>query len=268
MQMPSANHREAAPDIARTRGLFSDLRTFVLRKPPLTTLVPSSKESERQDYGQRILQRVGIDVTDYSVLNIHGIGIRAPGTHVFQEVLQWTGESPCWPNHLATVEHLDEKHENMRIFLLGRWTRWLRRRWPGPGFGALFHLKALKRQQVPDPWNFDNARYLLYECSGGYPIGYLAIYVRSSIPDRQEAEETQLFFAVGFNFFGKKGGPRPGIVQKVWERLHNRVTANVLNRFKQVCEAEFTRLAKGTGGAETIGDDLPDRLGPASRTAE
>jgi len=44
---------------------------------------------------------------------------------------------------------------------------------------------------------------------------------------------------VGFNFYGKKNWPDTHIVNTAWERIHNRVTANILNRFKQLCEFRF-----------------------------
>jgi hypothetical protein len=51
--------------------------------------------------------------------------------------------------------------------------------------------------------------------------------------------------AVGFNFYGKKNWPDAHIVNTAWESIHNRVTANILNRFKQLCEFRF----QADGGA-------------------
>jgi hypothetical protein len=90
----------------------------------------------------------------------------------------------------------------------------------GPRFGRLFRLTIRKRQSVPDPTNFDNARYLVFECSGGYPI---------------------VIMAVGFNFYGRRDWPRIGIVNRAWEAIHNRVTGNVLNEFKHDCESRCSR---------------------------
>jgi hypothetical protein len=73
--------------------------------------------------------------------------------------------------------------------------------------------------------------------------------VRSSIAARDETALSQVFLAVGFDFWGLRGWPvighalRP--VHRVWEGVHNRVTANVLNRFKQLCEWRFERLQAG-----------------------
>ncbi len=71
------------------------------------------------------------------------------------------------------------------------------------------------------------------------------MYVRSAIPERGETEQTQLFLAVGFNFYGEEQRPNINIVNKIWEKIHNRVTTNVLNRFKQLCEWRFQRIQDG-----------------------
>ena len=102
---------------------------------------------------------------------------------------------------------------------------------------VLFFLNVIRIKKVPDNFDFDNARYLLYECSGGYPIGILAIYVRSSIPEMGDVTKSQLIFGVGFNFFGnEKWQEKRKLVNTIWEWVHNRVTANVLNRIKQLGE--------------------------------
>jgi hypothetical protein len=101
----------------------------------------------------------------------------------------------------------------------------------------LFELKALGIKKVPDKFDTDNPRYFVYDCSGGYPIGILAIYIRSSIPEMGETGKSQLFFGVSFNFFGKKEWQeKRKLVNILWEWVHNRVTANVLNRIKQLSE--------------------------------
>ena len=91
----------------------------------------------------------------------------------------------------------------------------------------------------------DNARYLLYKCSGGYPIGFFSMYVRSSIPEMSETEHSQLIFIVGFNFYGKARSARGRLMGKPWEWVHDRVTANVLNRIKRLCEWQFARIQQG-----------------------
>lgn len=35
------------------------------------------------------------------------------------------------------------------------------------------------------------------------------------------------------------------LVTPIWEWVHNRATANILNRFKDLCEARFDRLTAG-----------------------
>jgi hypothetical protein len=112
-------------------------------------------------------------------------------------------------------------------------------------FIPLFQLNALRIQHLPDPSDFDNARYLLYNCSGGYPIGIFAMYTRSSIPDQQEKDQTQLFMVVGFNFYGREDLSGDRFVNRLWEKIHNRVTANIMHRFKQLCEWRFQKIQEG-----------------------
>jgi hypothetical protein len=71
------------------------------------------------------------------------------------------------------------------------------------------------------------------------------MYVRSAIAGQGEIEQSQLFLAVGFNFYGKEHKLGINIVNKIWEKIHNRVTANVLHRFKQLCEWRFQRIQDG-----------------------
>jgi hypothetical protein len=231
----------------RSRGLFSDIRIFFLHKPMIPTLIRFDSKSGRENYSQRIIQRLGTSVDKYTVLNIHKIGIEAPARYVFEELLNWKGDSTCWPNHIAKVERIDDRLEHIRIFLLGK------RKYPfgfknsflGLKYIPLFNLDELKFNHLPHPSDFDNARYLLYKCSGGYPIGIFAIYTRSSIADQQEKEQTQLFMVVGFNFYGRENPPVIRIINRIWEKAHNRVTANVMNRFKQLCEWRFQKIQEG-----------------------
>lgn len=217
----------------KSHGIVSDIRFFILHKPVIPTLIEYSSEAEREDYSHWIIQRIGIDVTKYSVLNIHRIGIEVPVRYVFEELLSWDGDSTCWPNHIAAVDRLDGQLEKIQIFLLGQ------KKWK-----PLFSLNAIRFQRLPG-LSDDNARYLLFDSTGGYPIGIFAMYVRSSIAEQEETEQTQLFFAVGFNFYGKVSRSKFNIVNIVWEKIHNRVTSNILNRFKQLCEWRFQRLQDG-----------------------
>ena len=48
----------------------------------------------------------------------------------------------------------------------------------------------------------------------------------------------------GFIKFVKEGNFTAAI-NKIWEKIHSRVTRNVLNRFKQLCEWRFQRIQDG-----------------------
>jgi hypothetical protein len=105
----------------------------------------------------------------------------------------------------------------------------------------LFNLSSIRIKKIPDSFDFDNARYLLYSSSGGYPIGIFIMYVRSSIVEMGESAHSQLIFAVSFNFYGKEKQANKW-VNRIWEAVHNRVTANVLNRIKQLSEWRIEKL--------------------------
>ena len=190
------------------------------------------------------MQRIGLKVDKYSILNIHRIGIDAPPSYVFNELLRWNGDSTCWPNHIAWVSRIDEDLGKVKILLFG-WKHYpfgFKNNFLGLKFIPLFSLNSIRIKSIPDSFDFDNARYLLYKCSGGYPIGIYSMYVRSSIPDMGEDAQAQLFFIVGFNFYGKEKISRIKILNKVWESVHNRVTSNVLNRVKQLSEWRIEKM--------------------------
>ncbi len=228
----------------KSTGIYSDIRNFFLKKPEIATRIKFQSEEERELYSKSILQRTGIGVDIYKVLNIHRIGIETPASFVFDELLKWNGESSCWPNHIAKLTLSDDKLDHIKVNLFG---------WPadpfkkkkgiaGLQFFHLFNMNAIKIQQTPDPFDFDNARFLLYKCSGGYPIGVFLMYVRSSIPERGEKEMSQLFMMVGFNFYGNRTLTKVNFVNKTWEAVHNRATAHILNRLKQLCEWRFEKF--------------------------
>lgn len=238
-----------APPVRSTR-ILTDIKYFLLNKPAVPTLIDFPDASERENFSYRIIQRLGVSVTKYSILNIHKIGIDAPVRYVFEELMNWDGDSTCWPNHIATVERVAGRLEHIRIFLFGR------RKMPA-GFKKigsalnvipLFDLNARKVHDTPDSTEPDNARYLLYRCSGGYPIGFFSIYIRSSIRDQGEIEPTQMFMVVGFNFYGREEWSKTRIINRIWEKIHNRVSTNVMNRFKQYCEWQFQKLQDGLEG--------------------
>jgi len=225
---------------AKSTGLFSDIRQFLLHRPKIRTPIVSTSPGEREDYTLRIQQRLGVCVAGYSVLNIHRIGIHAPPSLVFAELNRWDGASSCWPNHLAEFEKV-RGLEDVRILLFGlrEYPFGFRRSFLGIRFIPLFRLSALKIQRFPPALELDSARYLLFRCSGGYPIGIFATYVRSAIAGLGETEQTQFFMVVGFDFYGKERSGRKG---GVWEAIHNRVTSNVMNRFKALCEWRFEKI--------------------------
>jgi hypothetical protein len=216
----------------------------VLRGPVIPTLVEFTSRAEREDYSQRIMQRLNIDVDQFAILNIHRIGIDAPVTFVFEQLSTWNARSSWWPNRIARLEAASRRLEHIRVFFLGRKKYLLGLKTPLFGLNVipLFEMHALRIQQVPDTLDFDNARYMFYRCSGGYPVGVVIAYVRSPIAARGEPDQTQFFFAVGFNFYGKQDWPETHLINSIWERIHNRVTANVLNRFKRECEARFRKV--------------------------
>ncbi|MEI8046533.1 MAG: hypothetical protein WCI92_04070 [Bacteroidota bacterium] len=222
-------------------GIWSDIRLFFLDKPEVETCIRFHSDEERMFYSKNILQRTGIGVDSFRVLNIHRIGIETPVGFVFDELLKWNGDSSCWPNHIAKVTLRDGKLDQIKVNLFG---------WPsdpfnhkkgiaGHQFFHLFNMNAIKIQHTPDPFDFDNARFLLYKCSGGYPIGVFLMYVRSSIPERGEKEMAQLFMMVGFNFYGNRTLTRLNIINKTWEAIHNRATTHIMNKFKQLSEWRF-----------------------------
>ncbi len=179
-------------------------------------------------------------VNDYSVLNIHSIGIDVPVKYVFEELLLWDGNSEYWPNQLARVKRINGSLEKILIYTLGiekiRLKGLLSK---GIKIKPLFNMSALKFQHTPSLTDSDNARYLLYKCSGGYPIGIYTLYVRSSIAEQNETENSQLFSLVAFNFYGKKNWFYSKLINPIWEKIHNRVTSNVLNRMRSEFENKF-----------------------------
>jgi len=232
---------------SKSSGLFSDFRNFLWNKPKISTLIKFTSEEKRNEYNSRILQRVGEGVDRYTVLNVHHIGIEAPVSYVFNELLNWNGDSSCWPNHIAKIERIDDDIQAIRVLPFG-WKKYPFggvKSFLGMKFIPLFLLNSIRIKRVPDPFDFDNARYMLYKCSGGYPIGIFMMYVRSSIADMGETEQSQLYLTVGFNFYGKEYQSKWAFINKIWEAIHNRVTANVLNRIKQLSEWRLAKMESG-----------------------
>ena len=237
--MNRSNHIINNKPPSKSTGIITDILYFFLHKPKHPTLVKFNSLEERIQYNQRIIQRIGIDTNQYSVLNINRISIEAPVSYVFNELLDFNGNPLCWPNHIAKVDRIKNSLKKIRILPFG-WKKYpfrFMKSFFGLPLIPLFQLKAVSIKKVPDKFDTDNPRYFVYDCSGGYPIGILAIYVRSSIPEMGETGKSQLFFGVSFNFFGKKEWQeKRKLVNILWEWVHNRVTANVLNRIKQLSE--------------------------------
>lgn len=230
-----------------SKNIFTDIKYFFIQKPSVDTLITFQSEVERQQFCDSILQRLNIGVENYKMLNIHKIGIDVPPSYLFEELLKWNGKCIYWPNHLAKVNLHDNKLDKIQIYLFGRSTdsyKFKKNLFTMRLF-HLFDLKAINIKSVPDIGDTDNARYLLFKCHGGYPIGVFSMYVRSSIPENGEKEISQLFIIVGFNFYGKKYISNIGPICKVWETIHNRVTRNVANRCKQLTEWQFENFSKG-----------------------
>jgi len=221
-------------------SILCDIKNYFLNSPNIKTLVEHKSPEEKEGISQRILQRIGISVNEYSVLNVHKIGINIPVKYVFEELLQWDGQSNYWPNQIARVKRINGNLEKILIYILG-----LEKVNPGGLLSngielkPLFNMSAIKIQYATPTTETDNARYLLYKCSGGYPIGIFALYVRSSIKEQGETENTQLFSLVAFNFYGKKNRFYNSMLNPFWEKIHNRATANILNRMKVEFERKF-----------------------------
>lgn len=228
---------------SNSKNVLSDIKHFLINKPQKQTLIKFESEEKRKEYNQRILQRVGVDVDKNFILNIHKIGVEAPVGYIFNELLNWNGDSTCWPNHVARAERIDDNIENIEIlpFGLKKYPFGFKKSFLGLNLIPLFCLSAIRIKRMPDAFDFDNARYLLYDCSGGYPIGIFAMYVRSSIEELGETAQSQLIFAVSFNFYGKEKEANK-LVNRVWENTHNRVTTNVLNRVKQLSEWRLDKI--------------------------
>ena len=226
---------------------MTDILYFLVNKPKIPTLIKFASAEERDNYNHRIMQRIGIDSQKHSVLNIHKIGVDAPVSFIFNELMQWNGDSTCWPNHMARVDRIENDLEHIQILPFG-WKKYplkIMERIKGFNLIPLFLLTAIRVKKTPDPFDFDNARYLLYECSGGYPIGIYTMYVRSSIPTMGEKSTSQLFIAVSFNFYGNENWQsRRKLVNRFWEMIHNRVTANMMNRIKQLGEWRIEMIKK------------------------
>ena len=235
--------------MSTVKGLIANTYDFLLHNPRNNTLIKFKTIEERLEYNERIMQRIGMNTNNFSVLNIHKIGINAPVHYIFDELMRWSGDSTYWPNYIAKVDRIKNNLKKIRILPFG-WKKYpfpFRKSFFGLKLIPLFKLKALKIKSDPDTFDSDNARYLLYQCSGGYPIGIFAMYARSSIEEMGETTDSQLIVGVSFNFYGKKQWHKKRkLINILWEMLHNRVTANVLNRLKHLSEKRVTEFDETT----------------------
>ena len=231
----------------RSNSILGDIGYFLLVQPSFPTLIKFQTPVEREDFTQRILQRLQIDVSLYSVLNIHKIGIEAPVQHIFNEIMCWDGDSSCWPNNIAEVERQRDGIDNISVFLFGlkKYPFGKKRRFLGLRYIPLFNLTVSRIQEQAITTDADNARFVLFRCTGGYPIGHFCMFTRSSIGSLGETERAQMFLMVGFDFYGRKSTRAGRLISPLWEAVHNRVTANIMNRFKQYCEWRFHRVEEG-----------------------
>ena len=107
---------EKKTDNYESGSFWSDIKSYFLVKPEIKTLLEYKTPQERENYSERILQRLNVDVTEYSVLNIHKIGIEIPARYVYEELLRWDGRSKFWPNQLARVKRIDGNLEKILIY--------------------------------------------------------------------------------------------------------------------------------------------------------
>ena len=228
----------------KSAGIFHNFISYIAKTPKEETLIRFKTKEERLEYNQRIMQRIGMNTNNFSVLNVHQIAIDAPVHDIFDELMHWNGDSTYWPNYLAKVDRIENKLERIRILPFG-WKKYpfsFMKSFFGLRLIPLFLLTAIRIKSVPDE-NNDNARYLLYQCTGGYPIGIFAMYVRSTIPEIGESKASQLIVGVSFNFYGKKKWQeKRKLINILWEWIHNRVTSNVLQRLKQLSEYRIIQI--------------------------
>jgi len=219
------------------KGLWSDFVSFFLRRPRERTLIDLSSPGARAEYDQRVFERLGISVADNDVLNIHRIGIDAPDALVWDVWSRRDANTLYWPTRIAFPAWHDGNGAEGKLLLFGH-----------PAL-PIFRADLIRRCEVPADSDPNRARYALYRCSGGYPMGVFAMYVRPRTA-ADDTDATQVFFLVAFDFFGKKQWLGTRAVRPIWEPIHNRVTSHVLNRFKAHCLQVYAQSG-GLGGVAT-----------------
>ncbi len=162
--------------------MWSDFSEYIFRRPARQTLICFKTSAEREDLSQRILQRIDVGVEEYSVLNLHKIGINVPGRFVFDELMTWNDDSPYWPNRLARVKRISENLDQVDIYFMG-----LQRLFNFRFLGAsgidlppLFQLTKLSSNMHPRPriWitpdpscipAAEDIRLVFFPCMSGHP---------------------------------------------------------------------------------------------------
>jgi len=233
--------KEARRPYKKSNGILSDIRYFFIEKPEKDTFIKFHSEGDRHHYNQLIFERTKIDIGKFKMLNIHQIAIDVPIDFLYSELMNWNSDSCWWPNHIAKVHVLDDKLSRINVFLFGKINFSFKKQNKSPEFHLLrlFNFKLIQNERSASDIN--NAHYLLYECSGGYPIGVFSLFVRDSISENNESCKSQLFMMVSFNFYGIKSLSKIKMITKTWESIHNRVTSNSLNRIKNYCEMNFQK---------------------------
>lgn len=225
----------------KSTSILTDIKYFFFEKPGIETFIKINTPSDREYYNDLVHNRIGEEISNYKLLNIHRIGIQAPAEFIFNELMNWGSDSCWWPNHIAKVNVLDAERSKINIFLFGNLSLKPKKMNRPPGFHLLrlFNLTLIKKEQNRDKQSDENVHFLLYKCSGGYPIGIFNLFTRNSDPERNESGLSQLFMMVGFNPHGIKFLSRIKLITKPWEKIHNRVSSNALFRIKKYCEANY-----------------------------
>ncbi len=240
--IPSSGLEKDYSPYKKSNSIFSDIKYFFFNKPEQKTFIDLKRNGDRKRYNKLIFERTGYDVGDYTLLNIHQIGVNTPVDYLFEELMRWNSDSCWWPNHIAKVHVLDNNLSHIDVFLFGKLNFKHRNREKSPEFHLLrlFNLSILKKIQKEDNGDtHENAHYLFYKCSGGYPIGVFSLFTRNSIPENNEDCESQLFMMVSFNPHGIKSLSKVKFFARIWEAIHNRVTTNSLTRIKNYCELNY-----------------------------
>lgn len=241
-QKPFFNDKKPQMPCKKSNSIISDIKYFFINKPEMNTFIELKSDDDRKRYNKLIYERTGYDVGEYTLLNIHQIGVDTPVDYLFDELMRWNSDTCWWPNHIAKVHVTSNDLSHIDVFLFGKLNFKPGNKIKSPEFHLLrlFNLSILKKIQNPGKNDsVDNAHFLFYKCSGGYPIGVFSLFARKSLPENNEDCESQLFMMVSFNPHGIKSLSKVKLFTKTWEAIHNRVTTNSLTRIKKFCESNY-----------------------------